>query len=168
MSENNLEQQATAPAPVPATAPAAAPAPAPVPAAAPAPAYYEGYAPTQAAPGQNEHPVNYNNPAAPSVQPQDGPLSGGKKFAWFAIGFLSGVPGVLIAWLMYQDFPLRKKDGFKFSLIGAVAFIVIAIIYTFIIMAYVAVILTATVDSLGSLDGNSYGLYKDYFGGSLY
>ena len=75
---------------------------------------------------------------------------------------------MLIAWLMYQDFPLRKKDGFKFSLIGAVAFIVIAIIYTFIIMTSLAVILTATVDSLSSLDGNSYGLYKDYFGGSLY
>ena len=158
MSENNLEQQATAPAPVPATAPAAAPAP----------AYYEGYVATQAAPGQNEHPVNYNNPAAPSVQPQDGPLSGGRKFAWFVIGFLTSVPGVLIAWLMYQDFPLRKKDGFKFSLIGAVAIWVIVIIYTIIIMTFFTVILAATVDSLGSLDGNSYGLYKDYFGGSLY
>jgi hypothetical protein len=67
-------------------------------------------------------------------------LTGGPKAAWFFIGFLLGIPGILLAYVTNIDkFPKVKSDALKFSAIGyAVTF---AISFCLIVM-YSALIMT--------------------------
>ena len=169
MSENNQQNQGYAPMSSPAPAPGSAPAYGAVPTGE-VQNGYTGYSPAQTFAYENVESVNlgYNEGLVQPVQVQDGPLTGGKKFAWFAVGFLMSAPGVLIAWLMYQDFPQRRKDGFKFSLIGALAMVVLVVINVIIATVMMATMVSVGLESIYGLSGESYGLYGDYFGSGLY
>ena len=75
-------------------------------------------------------------------------LSGGMKFAWLVIGFLMGVPGILIAWLVNVDkFPQVKSDAVKFSVIGfAINFVIVILLFVGY-FALIMSIIAATTNS---------------------
>ncbi|MCL1879669.1 MAG: spore coat protein SP96 [Actinomycetia bacterium] len=74
------------------------------------------YAPSQ--PQYVPTPQPYVPPAPQQPQPLT-MLSGGMKAAWFFIGFLLGIPGILIAYATNQDkLPNVKSECIKFSAIG--------------------------------------------------
>lgn len=96
--------------------------------------------PPQAPPAQCAQP-----PQAPPAQPQppqyapppkacgawEAPLSGGAKAGWFALGFLLGLIGVLIAYLVTEDKgPLRKGAALKFALFGTGTIVLVCILFT--------------------------------------
>lgn len=57
-------------------------------------------------------PVNPNYPMAALD------LTGGQKFGWLALGFLSGITGILIAWLTNAGNPQMRSSAVKFAIIG--------------------------------------------------
>ena len=69
--------------------------------------------------------MQYNNtPPPPSVE-----LSGGMKAACFFIGFLMGIPGLLVAFVIGNDKPPTIKNGiFKFAVIGLAVSIGISVL----------------------------------------
>jgi hypothetical protein len=73
-------------------------------------------------------------PPAPQTE-----LSGGPKVAWFFIGFLGGIIGILLAYATNVDkAPKVKSDAVKFSAIGLGAQIVLSILF---VIAYFAIII---------------------------
>ena len=67
-------------------------------------------------------------------------LSGGMKFGWLVVGFLLGIPGMLIAWLVNVDkHPQVKKDAIMWSVIGFVIAFVLAIIMCIAFAGMIAV-----------------------------
>ena len=78
-------------------------------------------------------------------------LSGGMKFAWLVVGFLAGIPGMLIAWLVNVDkFPQVKSDAVKFSIIGFAINFVIAIIAVIGSFAVIMSLVSVATNSLYS------------------
>lgn len=79
-------------------------------------------------------------------------LSGGMKFAWFAVGFLIGIAGPLVAWLTNLDkAPRVKSDALKWSIIGAVVGIALNMISVTFLLGSVA-----ALSSLGTTVGSSF------------
>ena len=65
-------------------------------------------------------PVNPNYPMAALD------LTGGQKFGWLALGFLSGITGILIAWLTNAGNPQMRSSAVKFAIIGfAINFVLV-------------------------------------------
>ena len=87
-------------------------------------------------------------PPAPLVK-----LSGGMKFAWFVIGALVGIPGILLAWVCNADkYPQVKNDAVKFSAIGFAVWMLAGIIFTVMIGGMLAAFVAAC-------DPGFYGTY---------
>lgn len=81
-------------------------------------------------------------------------LTGGMKFAWFVIGALVGIPGIILAWVCNVDkYPQVKSDAVKFSAIGFAVWIVLGIL----LCMMVGGMLAAAVAGYGSG-------YYDYYG----
>lgn len=143
-----VEQPASASAPQqPASAPAPTPQPAPQQSASTPqpeqPAQPQGAqpapAPQQQVPPAGAQPYSQAQPHQPYAQPlyaqpvyPPAPLtklSGGMKFAWFVIGALVGIPGIILAWVCNVDkYPQVKTDAVKFSAIGFAVWIVLGIL----------------------------------------
>ena len=75
-----------------------------------------------------------NDPVTPQTvnpnYPMPAPgLTGGQKFEWLALGFLSGITGILVAYLTNTDKaqPVRSS-AIKFALIGLAINIVLVIL----------------------------------------
>ena len=67
-------------------------------------------------------------------------LSGGMKAAWFFIGLLLGVPGILLAYVTTRDkVPKVKSDSVKFSVIGCIVCAVLVIAYMIIMFLFIGV-----------------------------
>lgn len=80
-------------------------------------------------------------------------LSGGMKFAWFVIGALVGIPGILLAWVCNADkYPQVKNDAVKFSAIGFAVWMLAGIILTVMIGGMLAAFVAA-------VDPSYYGAY---------
>ena len=80
-------------------------------------------------------------------------LSGGMKFAWFVIGALVGIPGILRAWVCNADkYPQVKNDAVKFSAIGFAVWMLAGIIFTVMIGGMLAAFVAA-------VDPSYYGAY---------
>ena len=80
-------------------------------------------------------------------------LSGGMKFAWFVIGALVGIPGILLAWVCNADkYPQVKNDAVKFSAIGFAVWMLAGIIFTVMIGGMLAAFVAA-------VDPGYYGTY---------
>lgn len=80
-------------------------------------------------------------------------LSGGMKFAWFVIGALVGIPGILLAWVCNADkYPQVKNDAVKFSAIGFAVWMLAGIILTVMIGGVLAAFVAAC-------DPGYYGAY---------
>ena len=87
-------------------------------------------------------------PPAPLVK-----LSGGMKFAWFVIGALVGIPGILLAWVCNADkYPQVKNDAVKFSAIGFAVWMLAGIILTVMVGGLLAAFVAAC-------DPGYYGAY---------
>ncbi len=135
--------------PTPATptaAPASEPAPSPYGAAADqAQPYAAPAASAYAAPQPPAQPT-YGSPVpAPLAQ-----LTGGMKFGWCAVGFLLGLTGILLAWLVNADkAPQVKSDAIKFSVIGLVVQIGICILFCLIFGGMLAVAATGMASMAG-------------------
>lgn len=173
-AEAPAPEQAATPAAEPAAAPAAeqAPAPEPAPAPAPAPQPQAGAAPVPPAPPyqpqspqggyQQVPPAQGYQQAPPMYAPQPvyvpaplTQLTGGMKFAWVVVGALLGIPGIIISWLVNVDkVPQVKSDAVKFSVIGFVINIALAVLVSLMIGGFLA----ALAAGLGS-----YG-YSSYYG----
>jgi ABC-type methionine transport system permease subunit len=74
--------------------------------------------------------------------PQEPQMTGGVKAAWFFIGFLGSVVGILLAFACNWDRPQKiKGDAIKFSAIGfgvsIACGIIFVILYVFLILAIV-------------------------------
>lgn len=80
-------------------------------------------------------------------------LSGGMKFAWFVIGALVGIPGILLAWVCNADkYPQVKNDAVKFSAIGFAVWMLAGIILTVMVGGLLAAFVAAC-------DPSYYGAY---------
>lgn len=115
-------------------------------------------------PPAGAQPYAQPQPQQPYVQPvyaqpvyQPAPLTkltGGMKFAWFVIGALVGIPGIILAWVCNVDkYPQAKSDAVKFSAIGFAVWIVLGIL----LCMMVGGMLAAAVAGYGSG-------YYDYYG----
>lgn len=97
-----------------------------------------------------EQPM-YAQPAYPPAPLMK--LSGGMKFAWFVIGALVGIPGILLAWVCNADkYPQVKNDAVKFSAIGFAVWMLAGIIFTVMIGGMLAAFVAA-------VDPGYYGTY---------
>ncbi len=126
----------------------------------------------QSAPGASQVPPAQPQPGQPYAQaqqhqPYEQPmyaqpvyppapltkLSGGMKFAWFVIGALVGIPGILLAWVCNADkYPQVKNDAVKFSAIGFAVWMLAGIIFTVMIGGMLAAFVAA-------VDPGYYGTY---------
>lgn len=161
MSEENTTHQdtfASPPEPTPAPQPAPAnyqPTPEPAqiyyqPMPEPAPAYYQTVPPQY----DYQQPA-YAQPVAYPQEPQTS-LSGGPKTAWFFLGFLLGIPAILLAYATNIDkFPKVRGDAVKFSAIGfGVAFLLSLLL----VFGYFALII-AIIGSAGDFGSFYYNTY---------
>ena len=116
--------------------------------------------PTQPQPGQPYAQAQQHQPYEQPMyaQPVYPPaplmkLSGGMKFAWFVIGALVGIPGILLAWVCNADkYPQVKNDAVKFSAIGFAVWMLAGIIFTVMIGGMLAAFVAA-------VDPSYYGAY---------
>ena len=119
---------------------------------------------SQVPPAQPEQPYAQAQQQQPYAQPTYAQpvyppaplmkLSGGMKFAWFVIGALVGIPGIILAWVCNVDkYPQVKSDAVKFSAIGFAVWIVLGIL----LCMMVGGMLAAAVAGYGSG-------YYDYYG----
>lgn len=116
--------------------------------------------PTQPQPEQPYAQAQQHQPYAQPVyaQPVYPPapltkLSGGMKFAWFVIGALVGIPGILLAWVCNADkYPQVKNDAVKFSAIGFAVWMLAGIILTVMVGGLLAAFVAAC-------DPSYYGAY---------
>ena len=116
--------------------------------------------PTQPQPGQPYAQAQQHQPYEQPMyaQPVYPPapltkLSGGMKFAWFVIGALVGIPGILLAWVCNADkYPQVKNDAVKFSAIGFAVWMLAGIIFTVMIGGMLAAFVAA-------VDPGYYGTY---------
>ncbi|MDR0513829.1 MAG: hypothetical protein LBG81_01530 [Coriobacteriaceae bacterium] len=73
-------------------------------------------------------------------------LSGGAKVGYFALGFLLGLIGVLIAFLVNKDKEQKiKSDALKFSIIGLVVTFVLGIVLSVTVLVPTMSILTSSI-----------------------
>jgi len=70
------------------------------------------------------------------TQTQAPGLSGAAKVAWFFIGYLMGVPGMLIAYVVNLGRP-GGGDALKFSVIGFVARLALGLAVAFLSLTFV-------------------------------
>ena len=116
--------------------------------------------PTQPQPGQPYAQAQQHQPYEQPMyaQPVYPPaplmkLSGGMKFAWFVIGALVGIPGILLAWVCNADkYPQVKNDAVKFSAIGFAVWMLAGIILTVMVGGLLAAFVAAC-------DPSYYGAY---------
>lgn len=116
--------------------------------------------PTQPQPGQPYAQAQQHQPYEQPMyaQPVYPPaplmkLSGGMKFAWFVIGALVGIPGILLAWVCNADkYPQVKNDAVKFSAIGFAVWMLAGVIFTVMIGGMLAAFVAA-------VDPSYYGAY---------
>ena len=116
--------------------------------------------PTQPQPGQPYAQAQQHQPYEQPMyaQPVYPPapltkLSGGMKFAWFVIGALVGIPGILLAWVCNADkYPQVKNDAVKFSAIGFAVWMLAGIIFAVMIGGMLAAFVAA-------VDPSYYGAY---------
>lgn len=116
--------------------------------------------PTQPQPGQPYAQAQQHQPYEQPMyaQPVYPPaplmkLSGGMKFAWFVIGALVGIPGILLAWVCNADkYPQVKNDAVKFSAIGFAVWMLAGIILTVMVGGLLAAFVAA-------VDPSYYGAY---------
>jgi len=113
-----------------------------------------GYSQTPTYADPNYRPNAYqeavsHQPFAPDpvvAAPYDYPLtqlSGGMKFGWLVVGFLLGIPGMVIAWLVNVDkHPQVKKDAVLWSVIGFAISVVLALIFTVAFAGIIAAAIT--------------------------
>ena len=107
---------------------------------------------------QPEQPYAQAQQHQPYAQPVYPPapltkLSGGMKFAWFVIGALVGIPGILLAWVCNADkYPQVKNDAVKFSAIGFAVWMLAGIILTVMVGGLLAAFVAAC-------DPSYYGAY---------
>lgn len=88
---------------------------------------YGAYPPQQPYGGYQSQP--YAAPAQPAAPQPLEKLSGGMKFGWLLVGLLSGIPGILVAWLANVDrAPEVKSGAIKYAVIGFVIAIVVVIL----------------------------------------
>lgn len=88
---------------------------------------YGAYPPQQPYGGYQSQP--YAAPAQPAAPQPLEKLSGGMKFGWLLVGLLSGIPGILVAWLANVDrAPEVKSGAIKYAVIGLVIAIVVVIL----------------------------------------
>ena len=109
---------------------------------------------SQVPPAQPEQPYAQPTYAQPVYPPAPlVKLSGGMKFAWFVIGALVGIPGILLAWVCNADkYPQVKNDAVKFSAIGFAVWMLAGIIFTVMIGGMLAAFVAAC-------DPGFYGTY---------
>lgn len=118
---------------------------------------------SQVPPAQPEQPYAQAQQQQPYAQPMYAQpvyppaplmkLSGGMKFAWFVIGALVGIPGILLAWVCNADkYPQVKNDAVKFSAIGFAVWMLAGIIFTVMIGGMLAAFVAAC-------DPGYYGTY---------
>ena len=118
---------------------------------------------SQVPPAQPEQPYAQAQQQQPYAQPMYAQpvyppaplmkLSGGMKFAWFVIGALEGIPGILLAWVCHADkYPQVKNDAVKFSAIGFAVWMLAGIIFTVMIGGMLAAFVAAC-------DPGYYGTY---------
>ena len=130
---------------VPPTQPQSAPGASQVPPAQPEQPYAQAQQQQPYAQPTYAQPVY---PPAPLMK-----LSGGMKFAWFVIGALVGIPGILLAWVCNADkYPQVKNDAVKFSAIGFAVWMLAGIIFTMMIGGMLAAFVAAC-------DPGFYGTY---------
>ncbi|MCL2883501.1 MAG: hypothetical protein FWF30_03425 [Coriobacteriia bacterium] len=99
-------------------------------------------------------PVQY----APGPAPVATELTGGVKAAWFFIGFLLGIPGILIAFATNWSKPQPIKSGaIKFSAIGMAVNIALMIIFAILSVVFTTFIISSLVNSIGNFGGSYYG-----------
>ena len=116
--------------------------------------------PTQPQPGQPYAQAQQHQPYEQPMyaQPVYPPaplmkLSGGMKFAWFVIGALVGIPGILLAWVCNADkYPQVKNDAVKFSAIGFAVWMLAGVVFTVMIGGMLAAFVAA-------VDPSYYGAY---------
>jgi len=98
-------------------------------------------------------PQQYPNYAqAAPVAPVINKLTGGVKAAWFFIGFLLGIPGILIAFATNWDKPKPiKSESIKFSAIGLACEIALIIIFSILMGIFVAMIASSAVNVINNL-----------------
>lgn len=78
------------------------------------------------------------NPSYPMSVPD---LSGGQKFGWLALGFLSGVTGILIAWLVNSDKASTRGSSVKYAVIGlAINVVLLFFVYSALLLPVLAAI----------------------------
>lgn len=94
-----------------------------------------GYMPSQSACPQQSTQSVYSS--APLMQ-----LSGGMKFAWCVVGALTGIPGIIIAWLVNVDkMPKVKNDALKFAIIGFVVRIVLGFVIGALVGGFITMLI---------------------------
>ncbi|MDR0514558.1 MAG: hypothetical protein LBG81_05285 [Coriobacteriaceae bacterium] len=106
----------------------------------PAAAPYPGQAPVApAAYAQPAYAPAYYQPAQTLAAPQLTSLSGGMKFAWFLIGFLMGLTGLLLTWVINAgNLKQVRDDAMKFAVIGCVITMVIAVLTSIALYGFLA------------------------------
>lgn len=98
----------------------------------------------QPQPGYSQTPPIYYQPAPLEK------LTGGMKFGWFAVSFLVGIAGIILAWLVNVDkAPQVKSDAMKWSIVGAVANIVFSLLYMTVVFGGIMGVATSTLGSSG-------------------
>lgn len=98
----------------------------------------------QPQPGYAQTPPIYYQPAPLEK------LTGGMKFGWFAVSFLVGIAGIILAWLVNVDkAPQVKSDAMKWSIVGAVASIVFSLLYMTVVFGGIMGVATSTLGSSG-------------------
>jgi hypothetical protein len=95
-------------------------------------------------PSQEAAPVAVNSEGKGFTMNQE--LSGGAKVGYFALGFLLGLIGVLIAFLVNKDKEQKiKSDALKFSIIGLVVTFVLGIVLSVTVLVPTMSILTSSI-----------------------
>lgn len=71
------------------------------------------------------------------------------KFGWFAVGFLGGILGIVLAWLVNVDKVSQiKSDAIKWSVIGLVVEIGIGIVFGLLIGGMITASMAGMVSAL--------------------
>lgn len=96
---------------------------------------------------QNQQPAhNIPYPQGPAPMPQAAvyapvPVVGyttGQKFGWVLLGFLMGIPSILVAWLCNVPNPAYRSDAIKFTVIGLVVNILCVVVMWGMFMSIIA------------------------------
>jgi hypothetical protein len=112
-----------------------------------APQYYQATPGAQYAP-QPTYAPQYVQPVAPAPPAPLYALSGGMKAAFFFIGYLVGIAGMLIGYVYGRDkYEQVKKDAMKFTVIGFCVSIGIGILFCILYFAFIIAVVGSVSSS---------------------